>query len=274
MSNAEYRAKGGISSSDLKAMVKSMMHYKYYKEHPESKDSKALLIGRATHKWILEPYSFYDEFAIAPDCDKRTKEGKATWEKFVAESNGKDVISQADFDVIQEMREALYATPFAKKLLDGEHEKSFFWTDERTGIECKARPDTFSKIGNRYVCCDYKTTTDAETSAFMRQAIRLSYDLQSAHYCEGLKATYGHDFDFVFICQEKNPPFAVNILQADESFMASGAELRNLMLDQYKECLERNEFPSYMGFNDEAEIGMLSAPSWLRNSVDIESEEE
>ena len=167
ISNKEYRAREGLSSSDLKMMVKSMAHWKYYKDHPEDKDSQALLIGRATHKWILEPYSFYDEFAIAPECDRRTKEGKEIYNKFVAEVEGKDVISSSDFETIQAMRDALYATPFAKKLLDGQHEKSFFWVDEKTGIPCKARPDSYSKLGNKYICVDYKTTTDAETSAFI-----------------------------------------------------------------------------------------------------------
>ena len=96
ISNKEYRSREGISSSDLKKIMKSPAHYKYWKDNPQE-DTPALLFGRAAHKYILETYDFYNEFAVAPNCDRRTKEGKETWNKFVAESEGKDIITEEQF---------------------------------------------------------------------------------------------------------------------------------------------------------------------------------
>ena len=93
ISNKEYRQRPGISSSELKKIMITPAHYKHYKENPQE-DTPALLFGRAAHKYILETYDFYTEFAVAPNCDRRTKEGKETWAKFVAECEGKDVITQ------------------------------------------------------------------------------------------------------------------------------------------------------------------------------------
>lgn len=271
ISNKEYREKEGISASDLKKMMQSMAHWKYYKDHPEDSDSTAFLFGRASHKMILEPYDFDNDFVVAPVLDKRTKAGKEEWQKFVEENQGKDVITQETYDQLIAMRDALYATPFCKRLIDGEHEKSFFWDED--GLVMKCRPDSFGKIGGRYIAIDYKTCACAETDKFMRDAIKFGYDIQAAHYCEGLKQAYGKDFEFVFIAQEKTPPYAVNVLQADDYFMNSGREVRAELIRQYRECLERNEYPSYMGFSDSMEISSLSVPDWLKKAYTAESEE-
>lgn len=268
MTNAEYRQMEGISASDLKQMSKSMAHYKYSKENPQE-DTPAFLFGRSYHKYVLEPSTFYDEFIVAPTFDRRTKEGKENYAKFLEESEGKDVITEDMFQTICDMREALYATPFAKKLLYGEHEKSFFWTDEETGIECKCRPDSYGKVGKQHICVDLKTTDCAETDTFMRNSIKFGYDTQASHYTQGLKANFGEDFKFIFVAQEKKPPYLVNILEADDYFMQSGKEVRRALLEQYKECVETGNYPGYMidGINS------LGVPKWLQDSLVLESEE-
>ena len=83
MSNKEYRKSEGVSSTDLKKMVKSPAHYKYWKEHSEELDTNSFLIGRAVHKYVLEKDDFFNEFAVAPLVDRRTKDGKAEWSLFL-----------------------------------------------------------------------------------------------------------------------------------------------------------------------------------------------
>ncbi|NBO40554.1 MAG: hypothetical protein EBU92_03265, partial [Betaproteobacteria bacterium] len=52
-------------------------------------------------------------------------------------------------------------------LLDGDIaiENSMFWTDQETGIECRARPDIIRPDG---LIVDLKTTQDAGASAFAK----------------------------------------------------------------------------------------------------------
>ena len=272
ISNAEYRKKEGISSSDLKLMMKSMAKWKYAQDNPEDNDSEAFLFGRAYHKLMLEPEDFDNEFAVSPKFDRRTKEGKAAYEVFLKNAEGKEVISEDTYQKLLEMQMALYNTPFVKLLINGEHEKSFFWKDEVTGIPCKCRPDSFGKIKDQYVCVDLKTTNDAETDHFMRDAIKFGYDIQAYHYCQGLENNYKKPFKFIFIAQEKTAPYLVNVLEADDYFMASGKELCNTLLTQYKECLENDEWPGYMDKN--SGINSLSVPAWIKNSLDVDEETE
>ena len=272
MSNAEYRKKEGISSSDIKKMMKSMAHYKYYKDHPEESDSEALLFGRAYHKLMLEPEDFDNEFIVFPKIDRRSKEGKEAYAGYLKKAEGKEILSSEDFEKLKEMQKALYETPFVKLLIKGEHEKSFFWKDKKTGLPCKCRPDSFGQTKGQYVCVDLKTTTNAETDHFMRDALKLGYDIQAYHYVDGLESIYKQPFKFIFIAQEKTAPYLVNVLEADEYFMTSGRELRNKLLGDYKKCLETDKWEGYM--SEASGINSLSVPKWLAESLDIEGEGE
>lgn len=270
MSNKEYRDREGISSTELKRMAVSPAHYKWFKDNPIDSDTTALMFGRAAHKFILENEYFYTEFAVAPKCDNRTKVGKEEWASFVEANQGKDILTIDQYDQLVAMREALMNTPFASKLLVGDHEKSFFWDDEETGLKCKCRPDSFNeKLG---ICIDYKTSENAETTAFMNKSIKLNYDLQAAYYLDGLKANLDKDFIFVFIAQEKKPPYSVNILQCSDEYIKSGRDLYKSMLETYKRCTETGNWYGYLGEN--GEINNLELPTWLKRMYEGEEETE
>lgn len=274
MSNAEYRQREGLSSSDIKRMMKSMATWKYYKDNPqEDQDTPALKFGRAYHKICLEPYDFENEFAIVPKIDKRSKEGKELYAKFLAENGNKELIDEEMYQKLTEMRDVLYKTPLVKELIVGEHEKSFFWVDKQTGIPCKFRADSFGKFKGQGIIVDLKTVADAETTAFMRSAMKFNYDVQAAHYLEGMRVATGEDYKFVFIAQEKEKPYLVNILEADEYFIKNGQEVRQTMIETYKKCIELDEYPAFLGFKeDKIFFNSLSCPAWVRNAIDEESE--
>jgi hypothetical protein len=73
ISNKEYRAREGVSSTDLKKIAKSPAHFRYWKDNPEE-STPALLFGRAVHKYVLEKDKFTEEFAVAPEVNRRAKE--------------------------------------------------------------------------------------------------------------------------------------------------------------------------------------------------------
>lgn len=272
ISNKEYREREGLSSTDIKRMMKSMATWKYFKDNPEKdSDTPSLKFGRAYHKFMLEPFDFVNEYAVMPKVDRRTKEGKEEYAAFEKEAEGKEVIDEETQEKLIAMREVLYKTPYVKNLIKGEHEKSFFWTDAGTGIKCKCRPDSFGVFGSRNVIIDLKTTSDAETSAFMRSALKFNYDVQAAHYTAGLEEIYGKEYTFIFIAQEVKAPYLVNVLQADSYFMENGRDVRDTMLKTYKKCLELDEWPAYMGFaEDKTFFNELTVPGWLKNSMEYE----
>lgn len=269
ISNKEYREREGISSTELKKIMITPAHYRHWKDNPIETDTPSLLMGRAAHKYILETYDFYNEFAVAPNCDRRTKEGKEIWNKFVADSEGKDVITQEQFEVIDAMRTSAYATPFVSKLMSGEKELSFWGKDEDTGLVIKCRPDCLTDFKGRHILIDYKTCADAENTKFYRDSIKFGYDLQLAYYRDILKQNTGHDYDVVIIAQEKSAPYVTNVFQLSENYLENGRVLYKEMLKVYKECSETDNWYGYM----REKMSVLGQPDDEEDEDDMESEE-
>ena len=260
MNEVEYRQHPAISRSELWKLRESPEKFKWAMEHPEP-PTPALIFGQVFHKLALEPMDFGTEFAVAPAVDRRTKEGKAAWAEFTATADGKTVIDQQMFDKASEMVCALYRAPFVKKLLDGAHELPLFWTDEMTAEPCKVRLDALSEVNGQPIIVDLKTTADASTDGFMRSAVKYGYDFQAAMYSEGYTQNYGKKPLFVFIAVEKEPPYSVNILQADEAFINRGYGIFRELIGVYHDCKTTDNWYGFLG--PYQVINNLALPSWL-----------
>lgn len=268
MTEREYRQADGISRSQLWRLTESPEKFKYYEEHPEE-PTPALIFGQLVHKMTLEPDTVCDEFVQAPNVDRRTKVGKEEYAAFMADNEGKTIVSADDWAKAEEMVKAQAAAPFVARLLKGEHEKPFFWTDDMTGEGCKVRVDCLTEIddqGNgQLVIVDYKSTLDASVDGFMRQAVKLGYDFQAAMYSEGVERVLGRKPIFVFIAQEKTPPYAINIFQADPVFIQRGADRFRELIGIYHDCKESGNWYGYLG--KFGAINNLTLPAWLAKEV-------
>ena len=265
MTEREYRQHPAISRSELWHIRESPEKFKWYREHPET-PTLSLVFGQVFHKLALEPNTFYDEFAVAPIIDRRTKEGKTAWSEFVESAADKTVIDCDSYHKAQEMVDCMYRVPFVKKLLDGEHEKPVFWTDDLTGEACKARYDALVEVNGQPIIIDLKTTTDASTDAFMRSAVRLGYHFQAAMYSEGYEKNYGKKPLFVFIAIEKEAPYSVNILQADEAFVSHGYDVFRELIGTYHDCKTTGNYFGYLGKYNV--INNLGLPAYLAKEIE------
>jgi hypothetical protein len=258
--NAVYHASEPVSKSDLARIARSPAWFKYCQDNPP-KQTDSMLFGSAFHKFVLEPDDFDKEFVVAPIIDKRTKAGKEQYAEFIEANPGKSIIGADDFEIIKGMRESIVANKYAKALIQGVTERSFYWTDAITGEKCKCRPDVIRKIGMRNVVVDLKSCESAATDDFQRDAINCSYDLQAYMYTEGLRNITGEEHDFIFVAVEKKPPYLLNILQADEFILKRGEALFREYLGIYHECKQTGNWYGYNGFS--GAINTLTLPAWL-----------
>ena len=246
MSNKAYREAEGISRSELYVLFsKSPLHMKYAMEDTEEEDSLALLEGRAAHKLILEPEEFFEEFAIAPKVDRRTKEGKEAYNSFVEEAQGKEIITDDSFTKIKAMAEALKQNEIACSYLKGDHERSFFWTDSITGERCKCRPDCLATIFGKKYIVDYKTTDSCADGAFERSVKKFGYKFQAGMYREGVFNNTFEEYGFVFVAQEKKPPYASRVYVCTDEFIREGYEQFRQAVDIYHFCKKEHNFYGY-----------------------------
>ena len=265
MTEKEYRNHSAISRSELWKISESPEKFKYYKENPE-KPTPSLVFGQLFHKLALQPETFSEEFAIIPNIDRRTKEGKTLWAEFETESAGKTLITAEDYQRATEMCTSLRNSPYVNKLLSGEREKAFFWRDYLTGEECKCRVDCITETKQTNIVVDLKSALDGTTEHFMKDAVNYGYDFQAGMYLDGVEQCTGKNHTFVFVVVEKNPPYAVNILQADKLFVKRGYDIFRELIGVYHDCKTTDNWYGYLGkFNM---INNLALPAWLAKEIE------
>lgn len=186
MTEKEYRSHPALSRSELWWFHRSPEYFKYRKGRP-AEQTPALLFGQVAHKLLLEPETFDDEFAVAPVVDKRTKEGKAVWLEFCTNAADKTIVDAETYNQAYSMTDVAFGNDLVCNLISGRHEEAFFWTDPDTGVQCKARLDSWHRDENGIpVVVDYKTTNDASYRAFQRDVNNFGYFFQAAMYSEAL----------------------------------------------------------------------------------------
>ncbi|MEE0969869.1 MAG: PD-(D/E)XK nuclease-like domain-containing protein [Clostridia bacterium] len=267
--NAEYHGyREAISKSRLANMSVCPAYFKWCEDNPQE-PSEDMVLGSAFHKIVLEPETFYNEFAVMPNVDRRTTQGKMKYAEFIIEADGKTVITQEQYDTICGMRDSIMSNPYARKLINGNIEQSMYFTDDLTKVECKCRPDVWRKVADRVVITDLKSAKSVMPNDFMRDCVKYHYDLQTAMYREGVSKTLNmpkDNIDFVFIAVEKKPPYLLNIMQADTYVIQKGEADFREFIGTYAECKADGVFYGLNGKN--GIINNLSLPSYLLKNED------
>ena len=239
MTSAEYHSlPDSVSCSGLKKLLRSPAHYQAYlaQEFDEDDDN----IGTATHCALLEPDRFAQEYVVY-DGYKRGKE----WTEFKEQNAGKVVLNKVDYDQVMGMCSALMnhkEFPVWKAINSSRREMSVFWTDEETGVQCRVRLDSLSAP---FAIWDLKTTSDARPDAFVRQVVRLDYDLQAAMYSEAVRRFTGEHLPFIFIAVETAHPHGIWLHTAGQSMLDNGWIKFRKALHAYKTCTDNMRWPAY-----------------------------
>lgn len=253
----DYLAIDAISAHGLMQIERSPSHFWHSRQTPRA-PTPAQQLGTLTHLCVLEHDAYLATVRVAPDVDRRTKNGKEAAAAFESECAeiGATVATPEQDAKARAMREAVMAQPFARALLDdGRAEVTMQWTDAATGVNCKARADWV--CAGHEVICDLKTAADASERAFAKACGQWSYHIQAAHYVDAALACGLGERAFVFVAVEPEPPHAVGLYQIDEEALCVGRIRRNRALETYCECLASDVWPGYA-----TEILTLSLPKW------------
>lgn len=257
-----------ISSSGIKHLRKSALHFKTWQDEPPKENEKEhFSFGQAYHIYILERERFEEGVAIAPDVNKRTKDGKAELEAFNLANADKAIISNVELQALRAMGKALKQSSFAADLLRNplECEQTYIWQHPDYGFWCKMRLDF--EVMNRIQCVgaappgiigDLKSTKNAHPFGFPREVANFGYDIQAAWYSWGYRSVTKRALQaFIFLAQEKTPPYAVSVFHCGPDVMMRAWDKIDPALHTYAECLETGEYPGYPD-----ELINLVMPGW------------
>lgn len=262
MTNAEYHARAEISKSDLDLLAKSPYLLKLKKDGLYQSDtSPSQILGSATHKLVLERNDFINEFAIEPNLDKRTKDGKAEFNEFLAKNSHKIIIKADEFEKAELIANSvLEMKATANFLKDGKAEQSYF--SEIDGVKVKCRPDFYNeKLG---LIIDLKTTSDASPNGFMKSIANFNYHIQTAFYSDIMRSLGKKVNSFLFIAVETKEPYLVGFYELDLAAVEKGREKYKELLSLWKWCVENNNYFQYGDFKDGKlnPVKTLNLPMW------------
>lgn len=214
----EYHAWDALNNTALGFLEQSPTEFLDYVAGDLTIDTEALRLGRALHEAVLEP----DRFST----DGLTRSGATR---------------------VAGMREALLTkarlTDAIREAGD-ECELSIVW--EEDGLLMKARYD-LPLPGVRGIV-DLKTSWSPAPGPFGRSLDHFGYDRQAAHYLAGAHALWGPDVirQFAFVVVGSRAPHDVKVYthHVGSDLIERGRERRSHLLQRYRACMERGEWPT------------------------------
>lgn len=267
MPAAKYHAMAGASSSQLRAIWQATpAHFKAAQEDHEV--TPAMMMGTFAHALILEPTAPLPSICIRPDFyNQKLKEFQSgdvkpdgeDWKDWSGNSAfckaflktrkeaGCLVLKRSEHDAVLGMAKSAAAHPDSGPILTaGRSEVSMrVWSEEhQVWVKCRLDwvPDRSSYIA------DIKTTVSASERDFEKKATNEGLHMQAALYLAVWNALCGADdarTGFRFIAVENTPPYAVNVFEASQEFIARGTRDFASALAIYSKCVRENNWPAY-----------------------------
>lgn len=267
---AEYHADpvdgGSLSSSEAKLLLDSPARFRWRRDHGEE-HRDTFDFGHAAHGLVLgvgrqvEVFEYDNWLTKAAKADK-----EASYEA------GLVPLLRKEWCVVEAMAVALHEHPSAGKLLardSGEPEQTLVWRDRESGVMLRALIDWLrvKPATGRHITCDYKTTsTSADARTFGKTAARYGYHQSAGWYLDGISTLLDvEDPAFLFIVQERRPPYLVNVVELDRYALTIGRERNRRAIDIYVECVAADSWPGYG-----PDVELASLPRW----AELQHEEE
>lgn len=262
----EYAAIDAINWSTLKEMARSPAHYKHRVDNARA-DTHRLAEGRAVHTLLLEPDRFARDYAV---FEGERRAGKV-WEAFADANAGRTILKVAEYERCLAIRDSVKRNPLAAKYLAvGKAEVVLTWTDEATGLSCKARVDWLCTVDGVTFLIDVKTSADIEMRRFGNIAVRFGYHAQLAFYLRGLRANgaLAVSSEARILAVEAEAPHDAGVFVVDDDTLYAGDAEVSALLARVKVCRETDawpgqyegetplEMPRWWYAEEEAELGV------------------
>jgi hypothetical protein len=228
-STADYYAdKERLNNGAINRYIESsaMYFHEYIRGDLKRETTPDMLLGQAIHCFMLEPSKFCKEFAVAPKCDRRTKEGKATWQQFVDQFGSAKLLDSEQMAIVEGVAGSLVEHEYANKIFVGDVQRicergiKF----EYAGMKAKALPDMV--LPDSQLIVDLKTTNDPSPAAFRRYNMDNGRHRQAFWYRQAVRSIYDADFEFLFVAVRNRFPYEIaTYTLTDEMYSIAKAEV-------------------------------------------------
>ena len=256
LSIEDYHADSTPGKSVLSTFLK---HPSSYRTFQTAEQTPEMNFGNVSHWYHLQRHLFDRTVVVIPPEIKK-KQG-AKWEKFKADNEGMEYITDTQHGMLTDMGVSLSLPHHscANTILNHVEaivEESIFFQHPVSDIVLKVRPDI--RIPSARTLVDYKTCKSATYEGFQTACANYDYHLQAALYLMGVSEITGHNYEnFLFVCQEKTYPYRVAVYRADDEFVSKGQEKLENAVAMWVDKTEDVKMESYPN-----EIIDISLPGW------------
>lgn len=259
LAEGDYHARPELSSTESRRLLESPAKYWHRRQSGEEEHKDTFDFGHVLHSLVL---GVGREVLVVDADDWRTKIARE--QKALAYATYRTPVLRDTWERAQTMARAVHNHPVAAMLLDptrGSVEQSAFWTDPDSGVRCRCRFDKLPPLDTpgRLIVTDYKTAAAADVASFGKSAADYGYMMQAAWYLDAVHVILDRlDAAFVFVVQEKEPPYLVNVIELDAYAMTIGRERNRRARDVFVECTETGVWPGYG-----PDVQRASLPRWF-----------
>lgn len=281
-----------VSSSQLKAALSSPRHFKKSREPKEDKRARHFELGTFTHEAILEPERF-DKVVVEPKAGRNTIEGLTELVNFYARLTGKDVaivgakmtmlretldsliaeakqqgyevVSAADMEVIQAIKDSLaeYGGGIIPRIMrHTQTETSMYYNDREHGLGVRIRPDGIlleENLGTNIII-SVKTTSAQSVNLFMRDCIKHRYALAEGMYIDVATKATGRKFTgTLMIMAQTVEPYNVAAIYWSLDDLNAGLADYYRAIPIAKSVLETNEAPGFEILAEDDNLGIIES---------------
>lgn len=228
-----------LSSSGIKAILNLPARFEYDREHGRA-PKDAFDLGSTAHAIVLRNGTVH----VVDAYDWRAKADQATKKRLRAE--GKVVVHRGEYQQAAAMAQSVRRHPLASAILSqGRPEVSYYWTDEATGVTCRARADWLREGTAADCIADLKTCQDASADGFGKAIANFGYALSAVHYLDGYEALTGRRLPFYIIAVETAAPHFVQVHEIPADWLADASERVAEARALFAECESLGQFPGY-----------------------------
>lgn len=257
---------GSLSSTGARKLLAPSCPalFRHWQQNPQP-PKREFDFGHAAHKFVLGDGP---EIFSVPFDDWKSKAARE--QRDYAYSIGVVPLLEHEVAQVHEMADALRRHPVASALFSperGKPEQTLIWRDEETGVWRRARLDWLpDPTGGRLIAGDYKTANSADLDSIQRSVYKFGYHMQAAWYLDGLQALGFADFPaFVFVFQEKTPPYLITVIELDVVAQRIGRERNRKALEIYRDCTAADHWPGHA-----TDIELIALPGWAEARHDQE----
>lgn len=255
---------GSLSSTGARALLSPSCPAKFdHNRRFGQRPRKVWDFGSVAHELVLHRGR---GIAKLEYDSRRTNAYKA--DEAAARAAGKVPILEKDYAIAEAMAKALRQHKTAAALLDpdyGQPERSIFWVDPETGVNCRARLDWIDDEpgSGRLLIDDYKTVASADPPKLERSISEFGLHMQADWYETAVKrAGLAEDVRLLLIAQEKEAPYVVTVIDLLPATRLAAADRNAKARRVYAECVASGVWPGYVPDDEIASIGL---PQYVLN---------